>query len=271
MVANQAQRDQWNAESQVTTWPRRERITKAVTPALLKVLALAPGELVLDVGCGGGLAAIDAARAVAPAGAVTGFDLSAPLVRLATERAAEAKVDNITFVAGDAQTDAFPGAPFDALMSQFGVMFFADPVAAFSNIRKHLRPGGRIGFVCWQPAAKNTWFPGPVLARYQAPPAPSEHGGPPPGPFAFGDSTYVERLLAGAGYEHVECQEFALEVAVPEDSIFDREIVEGLRLDAERTAQAWDDLQAFKATLMGRDGVLHLALAPQFFQARSPR
>jgi SAM-dependent methyltransferase len=270
MAANQAQRDRWNAESQVTTWPRRERITKPVTPLLLDALALRSGESVLDVGCGGGLSAMDAARAVAPTGKVTGFDLSGPLVRLATQRAKEAHIENVRFVAGDAQTDAIPGGQFDAVMSQFGVMFFADPVAAFSNVRKHLRTGARMAFVCWQPAAKNVWYPGPVLAKYAPPPAPTEHGGPPPGPFAFGDSAYVKGVLADAGFQDVTFQEFTLDVAVAEDSILDRETAEGLQLDTERTAQAWADLQAFRAPMVKDDGLLHLTLAPQIVRARNP-
>ena len=270
MATNQAQRDRWNAESQATTWPRRERITTPVTPLLLEALALRSGESVLDVGCGGGLSSMEAARAVAPSGAVTGFDLSTPLVRLATQRAAEAKIDNARFVAGDAQTDAIPGGPFDAVMSQFGVMFFADPVAAFSNIRKHVRAGGRMAFVCWQSAAKNVWYPGPVLAKYAPPPPATEHGGPPPGPFAFGDAVYVKRVLAGAGFQDVTFEEFTLDVAVAEDSIIDRETAEGLKLDAARTAQAWADLQAFRAPMIKDDGLVHLTLAPQIVQARNP-
>ncbi len=270
MNANQAQRDQWNAEHQVGTWPRRERITLAVTGPLLKALSLSPGEKVLDVGCGGGLAALDAARAVAPAGSVTGFDISLPLVGLASQRAAEAKADNVSFIAGDAQTDAIPGAPFDAVMSQFGVMFFADPVAAFSNIRKHLRPGGRITFACWQPAAKNTWYPGAVLALFQNPPLPTAHGGPPPGPFAFADPAYAERVLLGAGFEQVACEALSIEVAIAEDSIIDRQTVDNLRLDADRTEEAWAALQAFKAPMLGQDRLLHFTIAPQLVQARNP-
>lgn len=269
MDVNQAQRERWNTESVVTTWPRRERITTPVTPLLLEALGLRPGESVLDAGCGGGLSAMEAARAVAPSGTVTGFDLSTPLVRLATQRAAEARIENVRFVHGDAQTDAIPGGPFDAVMSQFGVMFFADPVAAFSNIRKHMRAGGRLAFACWQATAKNVWYPGLVLARYAPPPTATEHGGPPPGPFAFGDSAYVKRVMAGAGFQDVTCQEFTLEVAVAEDSIIDRETAVGLRLDTERTEQAWADLQAFRAPMIKDDGLIHITLAPQIVQARN--
>ena len=267
---NQAQREQWNAESQVRTWPKRERVTRTVTGPLLDMLRLQPGERVLDVGCGGGLAALEAAKTVTPSGTVTGFDISVPLVGLAIRRAAEAKVDHAHFFAGDAQLDDIPGGPFDAAMSQFGVMFFSDPVAAFANIRRHISPGGRMVFACWQVAAKNTWYPGPVLARYQSSPVPTAGAGPSPGPFAFGDADYVRSVLRLAGFDEIRHEESVHEVTVPEDSVSDRETVEALRLDAERTAQAWSDLQAFAASMRGPDGQLHLRIAPQLFAARNP-
>ena len=142
--ANKAQFAHWNATRQATAWPKRERITLNVTPLLLAALALRPGERVLDIGSGGGLAAIEAAGIVGEGGSVTGFDISEPLTGLANERAKAAGRTNARFIAGDAQTGDIPGAPFDAAMSQFGVMFFDEPVMAFRNIRRHLRDDGRI-------------------------------------------------------------------------------------------------------------------------------
>lgn len=265
--ANQAQFDQWNAASQARTWPKRERVTSGITPDLLKALALRPGERIVDIGSGGGLAAMEAAKAVGPGGAVVGFDISAPLTALAKQRAAEANCANVQFVAGDAQTEAIPGAPFDAAMSQFGVMFFSDPIAAFKNIRGHLRDGGRLAFVCWQPYDKNKWFPGPVLSPYQPPPPPTEHGGPPPGPFALGDEEYVRGILDGAGFTGVHIEPFERDVAIPDDSLVDRELVDGLRVDDATKEKAWADLQAFRETLKGPDGMLHFRIAPQIVRA----
>jgi len=270
MAVNEAQRAAWNAESQARAWPKRERITIAVTPLLLEALALRPGEKVLDIGCGGGLAAMGAAAAVGASGSVTGFDLSGPLVGLAQQRAGERNCHNVVFIAGDAQTDAIPGAPFDVVMSQFGIMFFDDPVEAFTNIRSHLKPGGRIAFACWESPAKNAWFPGPVLAPFAPPPPAAKHGGPPPGPFAFADQAYVHGVLTNAGFQDVRADEIRVPVVIAADSIFDRETVEVLRVDDAKKDEAWAALMKFKETLLGDDGLLHLTLAPRIVRAANP-
>lgn len=270
MAVNEAQRAAWNAESQARTWPKRERITIAVTPRLLDALALRRGEKVLDIGSGGGLAAMDAAQAVGASGSVTGFDLSAPLVGLAQQRAAEAKCSNATFIAGDAQTDTIPGAPFDVVMSQCGVMFFDDPVGAFTNIRRHLKPGGRIAIACWQPPAKNTWFPGPVLAPFAPPPPATQHGGPPPGPFAFADHAYAENILTSAGFRDVSAEDLAIPTVIPDDSLFDEETVNAMRVDQAKKDEAWAALMKFRDTLLGDDGMLHITICPRIVRAANP-
>lgn len=268
--ANKQQREQWNDRVQATRWPKRERITTCVTGPLLDWVDLKPGERVLEVGSGGGLAAIEAAKRVAPSGRAVGFDLSGPLVELAKQRAAAAKAANAEFFAGDAQTDDIPGGPFDAVMSQFGVMFFEDPVAAFSNIRRHLRPGGRLTFACWQPAAKNVWFPGPLLAKYMPAPPPNPGGIPAPGPFAFGDPSYPKDVLERAGFEAIERGDFAHETAVRDDSLMDRETVDVMRVDEDKKDAAWREVQQLAESLRGSDGHLHLRLSAHFFSARNP-
>jgi SAM-dependent methyltransferase len=140
--ANEFERRRWNDESWAALWPRRERLTDKVTEYLLAALALRAGERVLEVGSGGGKAALAAAEAVGGKGAVVGADLSAPLNRLAEQRVSEAGAGNVMFCLADVQTDTVEGGPFDAAMSQFGVMFFDEPIVAFSNIHAHLE-------ACW--------------------------------------------------------------------------------------------------------------------------
>lgn len=272
MAANEAQRARWNADAQVRGWPKRERLTTVVTPGLIARLGPQPGERVFEIGCGGGLAAIELARAVAPGGSVVGIDLSEGLVALASQRAEAAGIANVRFVAGDAQTDPVPGGPFDAATSQFGVMFFEDPVAAFANIRRYLRPGGRLAFACWDAAPKNRWFPIEVIMRFAPPPAapaPAE-GAAPTGPFAFADRDFVRRVLDRAGFTDVAIAEDALETKVPYDTVYERESLQGWRVAPERLDEAWQAVEEYAKPMLTADGELRARLAVQFVTARAP-
>ena len=157
----------------------------------------------LDVGSGGGKATIAAAQAVAPTGAAIGADISAQLTELAIRRATEAGVDNVSFRVADMQVDDIGAGPYDAVMSQFGVMFFDEPLVAFANIHAHLAPQGRIAFACWQTFDRNPWFIGTALAGIVPPPPPPEPGKSPTGPFALGDHERTQHILESAGFANV--------------------------------------------------------------------
>ena len=168
----------------------------------LAALAPQPGERVLDIGCGGGETALDLAREVAPDGTVVGVDLSAAVLAFA-QRAA-AGCERVRFVQADAQLFAFEPASFDAAFSRFGVMFFADPVAAFINIRRSLRPNGRLAFVCWRALEENALDFLPLkAASAHLPPQPA-HDPDAPGPFAFASSDRVRGILQRAGFREIE-------------------------------------------------------------------
>ena len=129
--------------------------------------------------------------------------MSAPLLQLARERAAEAGVADVGFVQRDVQTAPPDGEPFDLAVSQFGVMFFDEPLAAFGAIRASLVPGGRLVFACWQDVEHNPWHVGTAL-RSLLPPRPAPPPGKSPvGPFVLGDDEYVRDLLGGAGFTAV--------------------------------------------------------------------
>jgi len=117
------------------------------------------------------------------------------------------------FERGDAQTFPFSGATYDAVFSRFGVMFFADPVGAFANMRSALRPGGKLGFVCWRAMRDNPLFVVPLEAGVpflREPPTPPEAGAP--GPFAFADGDQVKRILENAGYADIVVDPFDTEI-----------------------------------------------------------
>jgi SAM-dependent methyltransferase len=181
--------------------------------AAMARLGLSPGERVVDVGCGCGQTLVELVGLVGPHGRVFGVDINEPM--LARARARSALHPNVELVLGDAQTYVFRSAAFDAVFSRFGVMFFGDPRAAFANLRKALRPGGRLSFVCWQELARNPWADLPLRALLallpDSPVAATVRTGA-TGPFGLADRALIERVLAGAGFTAVAVEPFATSV-----------------------------------------------------------
>lgn len=171
--------------------------------ALLAHAAYRPGERIVDIGFGGGATSLAIARAVAPSGEVVGIDISPDLVAATTRRAAAAGIANARFVCADAAAVSVPDAPFDRLCSRFGSMFFAEPVPAFANLRRLLRPGGRLDLAVWGPPLQNPWMvDGMTIARRHVElPAPAPRA---PGPFAFEDREYLEETLSAADFKDIE-------------------------------------------------------------------
>ncbi len=164
---------------------------------------IATGERVVDVGCGCGQTTLELARRVGSEGSVLGADVSTPMLEQARAAARAAAVTNARFEEADAQTHAFAPGAFDVLFSRFGVMFFADPRAAFTNLARALRRGGRVAFVCWRPLHENPWMAVPLAAAFQhipPPPLPEPNA---PGPFSFADRARVDGVLTGAGFAEV--------------------------------------------------------------------
>jgi len=220
-VANDVERRRWNDPYWSSAWVRREQLTAAATDLLVSTLGLSPGQRVLDVGCGAGPAALAAAPRVVPGGRVVGADISAPLVELARTRAATRAVTNVEFVVADVQADHLAGAPFDVVMSQFGVMFFERPVAAFANLAALAAPGGRLGFACWQAVAANPWFTGPALAPYVPTPTPAAPGTSPTGPFSLADPDRTAQILESAGWSGIAVTPHQLTITVDAEAICD--------------------------------------------------
>jgi SAM-dependent methyltransferase len=157
------------------------------------------GERVLDVGCGTGQTTRDAAGAAAP-GLVLGIDVNQRMVERARQLAAG--LENVTFLRGDAQVHPFDPAHYDVAISRFGVMFFSDPVAAFTNIGRALRPGGRLVALVWQRSADNEWASAVDDALGGQPAA-----GLSPDPFSLGDPEVTARVLGDAGFDGIRFDE----------------------------------------------------------------
>jgi SAM-dependent methyltransferase len=269
-MANESERERWNDERRYTVWPKRERLTDAVTALLMEALAPASGERVLDVGCGGGRSAFEVARIVGSGGSVVGWDLSEGLLALAEERLADSGAGNVTFVLGDAQVERLPGPPFDAAISQFGVMFFEDPVAAFANIRAHLRGGGRLVFACWQPLEANPWFFSEAVKPFVPPPPPREPGAVVPGPFAFGDAGHVTSVLEGAGFVDVEAELHGLSPEAPLDTVLDELQLTAMGVPEEDLDEAMDAATAYMERFRVDGGLWRFPIAFQIFSATTP-
>jgi SAM-dependent methyltransferase len=267
--ANVAERRRWNDADWTSVWPKREAMTSAVTDILLDQLDLQSGERVLDVGSGGGTTSIAASGRVGPGGSVVGADISGPLVELARSRVAEKQIPNVSFHVTDVQRDTVPGAPFDVALSQFGVMFFDEPVTAFANIRAHLAPSGRLAFVCWQAIERNPWFIGPALAGLVPAPPPPAPGKSPTGPFSLSDPERVDEILAGAGWTSIVGNPYELVATVDRDAIIDQGQLTFLGVPEEAFDDARRAVEEQLRPLQTADGRIQTPLSVQIFTAHT--
>jgi SAM-dependent methyltransferase len=200
---NADQADYWNTargEQWVIHQAALDARLALVSEALLARAAARAGERAVDIGCGTGATTLELAERVGKEGAVLAVDISEPMLALAGRRSAERGHAQVRFLQADAQSHGFDQAACDLLLSRFGVMFFSDPVAAFNNLARALRSGGRLAFVCWGSLEDNPYFALPLAVgvRHLGPPEPQ----PPraPGPLAFAETGYIEEILNAAGF-----------------------------------------------------------------------
>ena len=150
----------------------------------------------IDIGCGTGGTTRALAQSVGLSGHVLGVDIAEILIGAARAH----RVPNATFVIGDAATHPFEAAAYDLVFSRFGVMFFGDPVVAFRNLHRALKPTGRLVFVCWRTPQENPWGLVPVRAAAPFLPPMPRPGPEDPGQYSFGDRLRVERILKESGF-----------------------------------------------------------------------
>ncbi|WP_404710483.1 class I SAM-dependent methyltransferase [Sphingomonas sp. MMS24-J13] len=189
--------DRWLAQVD-----RFEQMLRPLGLALLDHAKLQAGENILDVGCGGGWTSREAALRVGAGGRVCGVDISAALVKEAARRATDAGLRNVWFEAGDAAELEPEGTPFDQLMSRLGIMFFADPAAAFANLHSLMAKGGSADMAVWAPPQDNVWIGGVlgIVAAHIPMPPPDPLA---PGPFSLADPKRFAALLEQAGFREI--------------------------------------------------------------------
>ena len=268
-MTNEAERTRWNDKRWVAAWPDRERVTDAVSPVLLDAAEVTSGQRVCDIGCGGGGLSIALADLVAPGGEVVGLDLSAPLLELARRRATD--VDHVRFVQLDVQTEPFEEEPFDLAVSQFGVMFFDEPLAAFGSVRRLVRPGGRLVFACWQSVEQNLWHTGTALRPFLPAPRVPPPGKSPVGPFALGDEEYVRELLEGAGFVDVGAVPHQATVRAPASAVVDPSLLGFMGVAHEDEPAARAALERHLERFAVGPGEYEYHLAFWVFEARRDR
>lgn len=212
---NADQADYWRSRAGQKWVTHQETLDRLFENVLADTLALArpaPGERVLDIGCGTGASTAKLAEAIGPQSRVTGIDISAPLLALACRRVTAPNAD---FIEADAQTH--PLEPVhDLLFSRFGVMFFADPVAAFTNLRRAATPGARLVMACWGPMPDNPWFRLPFKAAVERLGRSSPLPEFAPGPTAFKDIDRVTGILRDAGWSAPEGQRIESQLLPPQ-------------------------------------------------------
>jgi SAM-dependent methyltransferase len=217
-AANAAMQRYWN-EVAGPRWVGRQGAQDArnveMLEQLLAAAAPAPGERVLDIGCGTGVTTVPYAQAVGPSGHVTGADISRPMLDAARRRVDEAGLKNVELILADAQVHAFAPGSYDLLTSRLGVMFFADPHAAFRNLIRALRPEGRLVMAVWATIDENPhWkIALDIATRRLGPPAPQPLRAP--RPHVLGDRDYLRGILEAAGFATIaiEARKFHIHAA----------------------------------------------------------
>jgi SAM-dependent methyltransferase len=277
---NEAQSEFWTelAPAWIAAEDHSEVVSASFGVAAMERLALRAGQRVLDIGCGSGSTTLELARRVGPDGEAVGVDIAPAMVRAAREHAIAAGVGNASFSTADAQVEPLGARPFDAAFSRFGVMFFADPVAAFANIRGALRSGGVLAFAAWDILFANEWMfiPGAaaVAATGSLPPMP---GPDEPGPFSLADPVRIEAVLSGAGFTQIDVSPRAESVVLPEAQLESYlaltrsvgPVREALRTADAETASRIDDAVRAALTERLRHGELRLSAAALVVSARA--
>ena len=220
--ANTEQAEFWEARapSWMSLESHHERVIGEAGRLAMDRLDPQPGQIVVDLGCGTGQTTVELARRVLPGGRAVGFDISAALLERARENAAGAGVDNVELLHADVQSSDIGTDRFDGGFSRFGVMFFADPVAAFTNVHGALKPRGVLSFACWQAVTSNEWMLVPAMAAVSVLGALPDMPAPDaPGPFSLADADRIRKILESAGFHDIDIAGHSDILRMPEEIV----------------------------------------------------
>lgn len=259
---NTAQYELWNGAMGQRWAHEADQFDRMIAPfhqALIAAVDARPGQRILDIGCGTGTTTCEFAQHTVD-GPVLGYDIAEILLQVARRRAASGGIGNADFQQGDAQIADLRSDSFDLIVSRFGSMFFADPIAAFANLHRMSHDDGRLVIVVWREVRQNKWMMHIIRAlaagRTLPPRAPDA-----PGPFALADEDRVRSILDQAGWVDPQFTPLEAELFVgetPDDALtrgvsLGDWILEGV--DASERASAVDRLRAKYTELAGPDGV----------------
>lgn len=278
-AANAGMIQHWNGEggrSWVARQQSQEPLT-AINDALFERAAVRPGEQVVDIGCGTGVTTTELLRLVGADGRILAIDASGPMLARARERLGNDP--RLTLVHADATTYAFPERAFDLALSRMGVMFFAEPAKSFANIRRALRPGGRVTFACWRTLKENPWQAVPVQAILSVLPRQPQPDPEEPGGFSFGVEARVRRILGQAGFAAIALEPIDTERDLAQGGGVDHAVSAAmsagpsmrlLRDQPQEVMRAASDAVRSALAPLARDGRIPLAAAAWIVAAHNP-
>ena len=210
---NQEQGANWNSKTG-QAWANNDLKMDAhldvITALLFKEFETLGNKHVLDVGCGSGKTSKLLSDQVGSTGSVEGVDISKPLLELAQTK--YGTIENIRFTNADAQSFEFKKSFYDQIVSRFGVMFFENPIAAFTNMHQSLKPNGKLNFVCWSALEENEFFilPLKIVLKYLNKPLPNPSKAP--GPLAFSNKPYLLKILQSSEFKNIKIKTIKTEM-----------------------------------------------------------